>query len=88
MKLTMDFEILDLADEMIAVPVGDNADGFHGVLKLNEEAAAIIRLLGQETTAEQIADELLKEYSVSREELLSYINSFVDQLRSNNLLAE
>ena len=88
MKLTMDFEILDLADELVAVPVGDNADGFHGVLKLNEEAAAIIRLLGQETTAEQIADELLKEYSVSKEELLSYINSFVDQLRSNNLLAE
>lgn len=88
MKLTMDFEILDLADEMVAVPVGDNADSFHGVLKLNEEAAAIIRLLGQDTTAEQIADELLKEYSVSKEELLSYINSFVDQLRSNNLLAE
>lgn len=88
MKLTMDFEILDLADEMVAVPVGDNVNSFHGVLKLNEEAAAIIRLLGQETTAEQIADELLKEYNVSREELLGYINSFVDQLRSNNLLAE
>ena len=63
MKTKFHFEIMDLDDGLVAVPVGAGAEQFHGVLKLNETAAAILKHLNQDTSEEEIVDLLLKEYS-------------------------
>jgi len=88
LKLAVSFEVLNLDDECIAVPVGDDSQQLQGVLKLNEEGAAIVRLLAEDTTEDQIAEALMKEYDATKEELLSEIHTFVETLRSNNLITE
>ena len=50
MKLKIEFDIMELDDEWVGVPVGDNAQKFQGVLRLNEEACAIVKLLQSDTT--------------------------------------
>ena len=88
MKLKYEFETTELGDEIIAVPVGDNAMEFKGVLNLNATAAAILKLLKEDTTVEQIVLSLLEEYEADKEELTAFVENFVEKLRSEDLLCE
>ena len=54
MKAKYTFEIMEIDDQMMAVPVGEVADELHGILKLNQSAAAILELLKEETSEEEI----------------------------------
>lgn len=88
MKLKYEFETTELGDEIIAVPVGDNAMGFKGVLKLNPSAAAILRLLKEDTTVEQVVSSLVEEYEGGKEELTAFVEKFVGKLEDEGLLFE
>ena len=80
MKTKFSFEIMDLDDGLVAVPVGDSASQFHGVLKVNETAVAILKLLEKDTTEEAIVDTLLQEYSEDKEQIAGYVHEFVEKL--------
>ena len=60
MKLKCELVISNIADEIVAVPVGNNASEFHLVLKLNEESKKIITLLNEDTSVEEIISEIKK----------------------------
>lgn len=88
MKLRYEFETTELGDEIIAVPVGDNARDFSGVLNLNDSAAAILKQLQKDTTVEQIVSALLEEYEGTKEEMTAFVENFIDKLRNEDLLSE
>ena len=80
MKAKYSFEMMDLDDGLVAVPVGNGAENFHGVLRVNETAAAVLKLLKQETTEEQIVDSLKQEYSGNQTEITAYVHEFIRKL--------
>jgi len=82
------FEKMELDDEYVAVPVGENAADLHAVLNVNEEAMRILELLQDETTEEKIVAQLLKEYEGDKEEIASLVSAYIDQLRQEGLLEE
>lgn len=86
MKLKCEFVVSEIADELVAVPVGKEAKSFHLVMKLNEESKKILELLNHETTVEEISSKIRKEYDVDDDTLKKYINEFVDQLRDYQLI--
>ncbi len=86
MKAKYSFEFMDLDDGLVAVPVGNNNGEFHGVLKLNETAAFILKLLDNETSETEIVDALLKEYNGDKEEISKYIHQFIEKLISENVV--
>ena len=88
MKLKCEFVTMEIADEVVAVPVGDNAQSYHLVLKLNEEGQKILELLNKETTVEGIIREIEKEYSIEDDVLKQYINEILDKLRQHDLIEE
>lgn len=88
MKLKYEFETTELGDAIIAVPVGDNARSFSGVLNLNDSAAAILKLLRKDTTVEQIVSALLEEFEGTKEEITAFVEKFIDKLRNEDLLSE
>lgn len=88
MKLKCELVISNIADEIVAVPVGNNASEFHLVLKLNEESQKIITLLNEDTSVEKIINELKKEYSIDDDSLREYITEFINQLKEHNLIEE
>lgn len=88
MKLKYEFETTALDDRIIAVPVGDNALDFKGVLNLNSTAADILKLLKTETTEAELVSALAKNYDATAEELAAAVKDFVAQLRKEALLTE
>ena len=86
MKAKYSFEIMDLDDGLVAVPVGDGAEQFRGVLKVNESAVAILKLLEKETTEEAIVDALMKEYDGEKEAIANFVNEFVETLKTEGVV--
>jgi uncharacterized alkaline shock family protein YloU len=88
MKLKYTFETVDMSDEIIAVPVGEDAKELKGVVKLNRAGQEIFSLLKNDTTEEKIVDALAAKYENSRENLAAYVRQMLETLRSDGLLAE
>ncbi len=86
MKAKYSFEVMDLDDGRVAVPVGDGAEQFRGVLKVNESAVAILKLLEKETTEEAIVDALMKEYDGEKETIANFVNEFVETLKTEGVV--
>lgn len=86
MKAKYLFEIMDLDDERVAVPIDAGAEQFHGVLKLNETGAAILKLLEQNTTEAAIVEGILQEFTGNKEEITSYVHDYIEKLKSEGLV--
>ena len=80
------FEIMDLEDGLVAVPVGDAAERFSGVLKVNDTAAAILKLLERDTTENRIVDMILREYEGDKMQIAEFVHEFVEQLRVEGIM--
>ena len=86
MKAKYSFEVMDLEDGLVAVPVGDGAEQFRGVLKVNESAVAILKLLEKETTEEAIVDALMKEYDGEKEAITNFVKEFIETLKTEGVV--
>lgn len=80
MKTKYTFEVMELDDDLVAVPVGNTVEDFRGVLKVNETAAAILKLLEEDTTEESIVEALLEEYSGDKERIAFYVHEYIMKL--------
>ena len=88
MKLKYTFEVMELDGQSVAVPVGAGSDELHAILNMNEEAAAILKLMKDDTNEEKIAEALIAEYDITKEAILPLIHSFVEKLRLEGLICE
>lgn len=86
MKTKYIFEVMELDDDLVAVPVGSMSEDFRGVLKLNETAASILKLLEEDTTEEKIVNALLKEYSGEREQIAFYVHEYIMKLTEEGII--
>lgn len=86
MRLKYTFETMKLDDLIVAVPVGEQANEFHGVVKLNEVAASIFELLKNEITEEGIIDALEIEFDATRSELTDDVKKCIELFSEKGLL--
>lgn len=80
MKTKYSFELMELDGGIVAVPVGKGAEKFRGVLKVNETAAEILKLLEKDTNESIIVDKLQKDYSGNRDEIAGFVHDYVQKL--------
>lgn len=88
MKLHNDFVLYDMGNEYTLVPVGQAAEGFHGILQANKSAGVILNCLKEETSLEAIVDALEARFEASREELTAATQELLDELRREGALQE
>lgn len=88
MHLKYTFDKMELNGQIIAVPVGDNANDYHGVVKMNGTADTIFDLLKEETTEENIIDTMAENYDVERVRLAEDIRKYIQEFREKGLLVE
>ena len=86
MKTKYSFEFMELDDGMVAVPVGENSHLFNGVLKVNDTAVEILKLLEHDTSEEQIAADILKDYAGDPEQIHTYLHEFLEKLKAEDIL--
>ena len=85
-KLKLSFERMELDNQIIAVPIGENVDDFRGVIKMNETAAKIFELLKNDTTEKAIIDALMKEYEVPEEDISEDVRKYISEFEAKGLL--
>lgn len=64
MIIRPDFEVVDMAGEYVAVPIGQEAASFNGVVALNEAAAFLLKSMKCHKTKEELVKILMTEYEV------------------------
>ena len=66
----------------MAVPVGDEATSFHGVVALSDAAAFLLEQMTEPQTTEELVNKLLEQYDVdlltAKEDVHSIVNTFKD----------
>lgn len=89
MRLRYKFSMMDMGGEIAAVPVGENASEFHGMLKVNDVSADILKQLAEETTPEAVHAYLCEKYTDStRDEIGEQLATFLTQLLHEGLLID
>lgn len=86
MHLKYTFDFMELNEWIIAIPVGDNANEFHGVIKLNETSAFIFKLLSKDITEEKIVDTLENEYDAPRTLIIEDVRKYIAEFEERGLL--
>lgn len=87
MKLKYNFVTNKVADRIVAVAVGDDAQKFNGFIKMNDTGAFIFNMLRNDVTSDEIADAMKREYEgVSEDELRLTVSRFIDNLRESDVL--
>ena len=88
MKLKGESVLREVVGEIIVIPVGKTALNFNGMICINGVSAEIWKGLQEEKTKEEILENILQEFDVSREEATADLDVFLHQLRENNLLED
>ena len=78
MKIKKDFELVELGDEYLIVPVGEKATSFQGVVALNTEAAFLLKKMKTDISIDELISTLIQEYglayNIARRDIEEYLN--------------
>lgn len=88
MKLRGEFVMRQIADDTIVLPTGDTLLKFNGMIMLNSVSKLIWHCLEEDTTVEEILQEVLEEFEVTAQEAKEDIQDFLEKLRELHLLDE
>ena len=87
MKLRYELSVMEMDGEYMAVPVGDDAELFNGMLRMNDVSAEILDLLKEDTTPEAVHRILRERYPDSDDrEIGEQLAGFLNQLIREGLL--
>lgn len=86
MKIKKDFVLRQMGDSWVAVPVGKMAAQIHGLVALNETAAAVWEILQTPRTLDQIVEELCLEYEGDPASIRENVEALVEQLEREGML--
>lgn len=88
MKLKGEFVLRQIADDILAIPVGATALSLKGMIILNPVSKVIWSCLEQETDPDAICKAVTECFEVSAQEAQQDIAEFLDRLRQTGLLDE
>lgn len=87
MKVKDGFVLREVAGQVVVIATGEASKDFHGMVKLNGTGSVIWKGLSEGKTEDQIADELVVEYEVTREQALADVCAFVQKMADEGFLA-
>lgn len=78
MRIKDEFVLQELIDEYIVVPVGDESDRLHGIIRLNDTGAFLWKLLSQnDKTEDALVNALVDEYRIDIDTAKKDVNDFI-----------
>ena len=82
------FEIIQVSDDHIAIPLGDEAMSFKGVVALSEETAYLLNKMDTPRSKEDLVSILMDEYDVDLSTAKEDVDKIVPILLENGLIIE
>ena len=87
MKLLYNFEIMEMGEEFVAVPVGESAGKFHGMIRMNKDAAEMLQLIQENSKPEDVLAEILRRYpDLEKEDAGWDLCNFMNRLIAEGVL--
>ena len=89
MKIKKDYVTKTIGEDIVVVPVKNEAVRFNGIITLNKTGKFLFELLQKESLTEDILlEKMLDKYDVDIKRAKKDIEGFIEILRKNNLLDE
>ncbi|MBQ5800337.1 MAG: PqqD family protein [Clostridia bacterium] len=86
MKLNGKFILKNIGNSTYAVPLGEASKEIKGMIKLNETAAFIWKMLEKESSEEEIVSALISEFKATREDAEADLSLFISSLKEAKIL--
>ena len=81
MKIKNDYVLQNIADEYLVVPIGEESDRLHGIIKLNEAGAFLWKnMVNKSVSKEEAVNILIRQYNVDPKTALNDVEKFIEQL--------
>lgn len=88
MKLKYEFVVNQVADQMVAVAVGDALNEFNGFVKMNDIGAEIFEILKNDVTIEEVVKIMLEKHPDATEaEATETVTEFTNKLKEEGIIA-
>ena len=89
MKIKENYVLQRIEDECIIIPVGEEADRLHGVIRLNETGAFLWDLISSgDKSIDDLESALISEYVVDKVVARKEIEDFIVQLKDIGCIDE
>ena len=86
MKLKEGFVLRTISGQTVVLPTGVDLD-LGMIIKLNDTGRFIWERLEKGVEMEELVEDMLKEYDVSKEKATEYVEQFVQKVKENGFLA-
>ena len=86
MKLKPDFQIVQMANDYMLVPTGDQIDSFNGTVILNEVSAFILNQLKEDLEKEDLVERLVMEFDVESATAREDVDVAVEKMKQIGIL--
>ena len=86
MRIKSDFVLREIAGEYLIVTIVKSEDDFNGLITVDEIGKFLWDNMQGEFEIETLVDRLTEEYDVKREEALSDVTEFVDELKKKEIV--
>ena len=86
MKLKPDFQIVQMANDYMLVPTGDQIDSFNGTVILNEVSAFILNQLKEDLEKEELVERLVMEFDVESATAREDVDAAVEKMKQIGIL--
>ena len=87
MKLRYNFVVQQVADDYVAVAVGEDASNFGGLVRMNKTGAFLFELLKKDMTREELLAAMVEKYDADEEILQRNLDAFLEKLKEKQVLA-
>ena len=88
MKLKEKWELTEMEGEYVVVPTENNADGFCGIVRLNETGKDIWLGLAEGLDEDAIAARLTESYAVDLNRAKKAVKAVIEKLTAEGLIEE
>ena len=86
MKIKEGFELISIADEHLAIPIGKEAVSFKGTVALSEAAFFLLKNMKTDKTQEELLKLLISEYDIDPTIAKKDIDLFIKELQYIDVL--
>ena len=86
MKLNTNFELIEVADEHMAVPVGENAVTFSGVVFLSNSAFLLLQFMKQHRDEDELVEFLVSTFGIEKETAKADVEEFIKSVKDTGLI--
>lgn len=88
MRIKSNYDLVDIADEYMLIPLGDAAISFKGVITLNEAAGFLLKHMKTHKTKEELVSILMDEYVVDRVTAEADVQKLLNKLLDLGVIEE